>query len=177
MRASKLRVRKPRFEGPIAFIPLNNGDEAIVDADDAEFISQWNWTARVNPKATYAFRNVRVNGRQKMLWMHRVLMGAKDGEVVDHLNGNAIDNRRCNLRLCNQAENMWNRLGRTKNGFPGITERPDGYLASLRLGVFKTPEEAKAAIITASIQLNGDRSPEAALAARMEVVRDARIPA
>lgn len=60
----------------------------------------------------YARRTIRVKengGKHKTLLMHRHIMDAKAGEVVDHINGNKLDNRRSNLRLCTQSENLLNR--------------------------------------------------------------------
>lgn len=40
--------------------------------------------------------------------MHREIAGAPDGKVVDHINGDPLDNRRENLRVCTQQQNLWN---------------------------------------------------------------------
>jgi len=42
--------------------------------------------------------------------MHRLIMNAQPGQMVDHKNRNTLDNRRCNLRLCNHSENQKNRF-------------------------------------------------------------------
>lgn len=59
--------------------------------------------------------------------LHRVITGAQKGEVVDHINGDITDNRRCNLRLCRQSQNGANRrkAGNTSSQYKGVTWRKD----------------------------------------------------
>lgn len=55
-------------------------------------------------------------------YIHRVIMGAPDGTVVDHINGNKLDNRRSNLRICLQSENCLNHKvdARSTTGVTGV---------------------------------------------------------
>jgi hypothetical protein len=95
-------------------IPLNQGKYAIVDDEDFEWLNQWKWT--YNPHGGgYASRTDRSGGKQKTILMHRVILGAKDGEQVDHINRNRLDNRKENLRLCTPADNAKN-AGKRKDG-------------------------------------------------------------
>lgn len=83
---------------------------AIVDAGDHERLNRWRWKAKWNGAGNhlYAVRNTRIDGRNITLRMHREVMGIRPGDprVVDHLNGNALDNRQVNLRIGTQAHNM-----------------------------------------------------------------------
>lgn len=83
---------------------------------------------------------------------HRVVMNAKKGEVVDHINGDTLDNRRSNLRVCSYSQNSKNQKisKRNKTGVVGVCMSKNGkYIAQIRsdgkdmyLGSFKTIEEA-----------------------------------
>jgi len=71
-------------------IPLRCGLFAIVDAADYEWLSRYRWFLC---GAGYAARHA----PGKTILMHREIMQAPAGMVVDHINGNRLDNRRCNL--------------------------------------------------------------------------------
>lgn len=63
------------------------------------------------------------------LYMHRLVARAGDGEHVDHINGDGLDNRRCNLRLCTHADNCANRvspLGPQTSRYKGVYYDPRG---------------------------------------------------
>lgn len=86
-------------------ITLSKGKYALIDDSDFELISQHKWYAVETFKwYALAFQN------KKSISMHRFIMGAKEGQQVDHINGNSLDNRRSNLRFCNNAQNQYNRL-------------------------------------------------------------------
>ena len=91
-------------------IALTQGHIAIVDPADFEWLSQWKWsyTTGSNGKGARAERSFRINGRQKHIFMHRLIMDAPDGMEVDHINGNGLDNQRKNLRLCSRSQNAKN---------------------------------------------------------------------
>ena len=77
------------------------------------------------------FWNVDYNGyvvcRKENLYLHRFILDAEKGKVVDHINGNKLDNRRCNLRICTVRENVINSKISKNNtsGFPGVSFRKD----------------------------------------------------
>lgn len=87
-------------------IPLTQGFVALVDVEDYEWlVALGGWCVDRNKKhLTYALRWL--NG--STVRMHRLILDAPKGVFVDHINGDGLDNRRRNLRLCNYAENGWN---------------------------------------------------------------------
>lgn len=95
-------------------IPLTKGKEAIVDEDDFKKFGLLNWHVN-SGKNLYAATSYRdKNGKQKKLSLHRAIMGSPKGLVVDHINGDTLDNRKSNLRVCTIKENSRNRVKRTQ---------------------------------------------------------------
>jgi hypothetical protein len=88
-------------------IPLTKGAVAIVDEEDYDEVSKYKWYLS---DTGYALRTVYANGTTKHLRMHRVLIDAPSGKVVDHLNRNPLDNRKSNLRICTPSDNAKNRI-------------------------------------------------------------------
>jgi hypothetical protein len=92
-------------------IKLNRNRFAIVDNDDFEYLQWFSWTIDRNHYGYfYASRSVMTDGISKREKMHRVIMKVTDPNIfVDHINGNGLDNRKSNLRLCNRSQNAANK--------------------------------------------------------------------
>ncbi len=86
-------------------IGLTQDKFAIVDAEDYEWLSKYKWHVEKDDCTYYAARSV----SKRNISMHREILSAPDGLVVDHRNHNGLDNRKENLRLCTVAENNRNR--------------------------------------------------------------------
>jgi hypothetical protein len=102
-------------------INLTQGKVAIVDDADYEYLSRLKWHYHHNG---YAVRkSPRNGGPQHVVQMHRIILDAPGGIECDHVNGNGLDNRRCNLRLATTAENQHNQGQRSDNtsGYKGVT--------------------------------------------------------
>jgi hypothetical protein len=93
-------------------VELSRGQWALVDRDDALKVMQYRWYANPNPMGGY-YAMASVAGRT--VYMHRLIMDAPKGRVVDHRNHDTLDNRRENLRLCGQDGNCANRSGANSN--------------------------------------------------------------
>ena len=95
-------------------IPLSKGHVAIVDDEDYEAVNRYKWFANVaGGGRVYAARRLylgggRKNAKRATLYMHRFLMEPADDMDVDHINGNSLDNRRANMRVCTRSENILN---------------------------------------------------------------------
>jgi hypothetical protein len=161
------KVRPIRVEGNIAYVPLTKGYEAVIDAADMPIVGRWNWRATVLRTKVYATRGKSIGGgRSTNSSMHREIAGAEPGELVDHINGNPLDNRRSNLRRVTAAQNGWNRgpdysnraglKGVSKHNFSGLwVARITANKHNHFLGYFKTPEDAHEAYKAAAIALHG----------------------
>jgi HNH endonuclease/AP2 domain len=102
---------------------------ALVDAADFEHLLGFRWNVdyhRGKPDTPRC--RFRKEGRQHSLWLHRYLLGAPDGLLVDHINHNPLDNRRSNLRLATPAENARNRKRTSKHatGYKGVRQASAG---------------------------------------------------
>lgn len=91
-------------ESGIARIPLTQGMVALIDARDEAQVRQFTWIASKSANAFYA--RASMGSAIPGLQMHRFILDAPKGVQVDHLNGNTLDNRRCNIELVDGAENM-----------------------------------------------------------------------
>lgn len=92
----------------IAKIHLDNtGNDVIVDIDDFERVnSLGKWHEN---DSGYAVRRDVIGGKKQTLRLHRLVINCPEGMVVDHLNGNRLDCRKKNLRVCTQKDNANNR--------------------------------------------------------------------
>lgn len=141
-------------------IPLTQGKFALVDNADFEFLNQWKWYCEKD----YAARQIKKNGKNIVLYMHRVILSAKKGQFCDHINGARNDNRRENLRLCLHAENMRNSKIQinNKSGFKGVSynkkaKKWKAYIGrAIYLGFFSCKEDAARAYNEAALKRFGE---------------------
>jgi hypothetical protein len=105
-------------------IYLGEGRFALVDPEDFYWLNSFHWYAEIKSKLIYAARNVILAGEKKIIFsMHREIMNAPDGLLVDHKNCDTLDNRRENLRLATRAQNNCNRRktkSKTSSRFIGV---------------------------------------------------------
>jgi hypothetical protein len=150
----------------IALIPLTRGMVAIVDAADFEKLSRYRWfTLKTKRGPCYAGTNM--SGR--IISMHRFLMNPPKGMWVDHIDGNGLNNRRSNLRICTPRQNACNHSRRKPKSatsqFVGVFQRrqqPDKWYAKVeyagmicRLGPFDSELEAARARDFRAVELHG----------------------
>jgi hypothetical protein len=148
-------------------IDLGNGKSVSVDDEDYEFLSSEKW--RFSPLG-YAVRTVKcADGNHRMEYMHRRILGLTFGDKrrCDHRDEDKLNNCRANLRICTNAQNMWNCGVRktNKTRLKGVTFRKDTgkWIARIwtngicnRLGNFDSAEAASEAYKTAAVALHGE---------------------
>jgi len=140
-----LLYRRLRFGYAFRRIPLTQGCFAIVDPQDYPLLSRYKWRlCRTKGKnVLYAERSICLpSGKYSRILMHRqifenLLLASStknpkprtqnyprylsDSYVIDHINGNGLDNRRANLRLATVAQNAWNSKKRNpRSGYKGV---------------------------------------------------------
>lgn len=141
-------------------IQLTQGKVAVVDDEDYEMLLSLGGRWCISDGYAYSARHGR---------MHRLLLKAPRGVMVDHINGNRLDNRRSNLRLCNNSENQanrktvvgesvfkgvcWQKVGPSK-GFWKASITKDG--DAIYLGSFSTDLEAAVAYNKAAAEMFGE---------------------
>lgn len=149
----------------MAQIELKGGGFSVVDEDDLPRLAGLLWRKlRVGPGIYYAA----AVGKAPTL-LHRFITGAASGLSVDHINGDPLDNRRSNLRVCTHAQNLANRRknANSKNKFKGVgrSRHPNAWYASIGsgrhkgrqyLGYFKSEEEAAAWYDIAAVLTYGE---------------------
>jgi hypothetical protein len=102
----------------------NCGHEILIDDEDFELVSKHTWHVRKTKHTKYARTNIRISkGKQKGLHLHRLITNCPKHLMVDHINRNGLDNRRCNLRICSRSENLMN------------SKKPEGRYTSKYKGV------------------------------------------
>lgn len=107
---------------------------ALVDDEDYDILKGHKWY----PSGRYLVANFydpQATGRQKQMLMHRYIVDAKSGVVLDHINGDGLDNRKVNLRICTQAENSYNRnIGsKSESGFKGVNWHRGRWQAKIKV--------------------------------------------
>lgn len=148
----------PTHESRHRGIPLSRGKVALVDAEDFDRVNTSRWSCQPNGKKEYALRGVRQpDGSYRSELMHRFILNAPPGVLVDHVNGDGLDNRRANLRLCSPSENNANKrvrgTSRSRSGKWVARVKKDGVLHWL--GTFADEAEAAEAYRVARATLFG----------------------
>jgi hypothetical protein len=162
-------------------IPMAKGLSVFLNEEDyerlllCEFADGFIWTGRVcdrawkpliKPHTTYAVNMLTMGKGQRELRMHRLISCARAGQIVDHRDGNGLNNRRENLRLVDAAGNARNRAPTAnREQFKGVAKhkqsgRFEAYIKcggrKRHLGLFSTAEEAAYAYDRAARELFGD---------------------
>ena len=161
-----MRPRPVKIEGDIVRIPLTQGKTALIDVCDLDIVKDYNWYAAKSRNVYYAQRMERRVGR-KAIKLHRALLSPPEGYVVDHINGDGLDNRRCNLRIATQQENHQNQITPKHNtsGVKGVSwhSRDLVWYANIRvsgrliyIGKFRDFEAACAARLEAERRYFGE---------------------
>jgi len=141
-------------------VPLGNDQFAIVDDDDFERVNQYQWRAHKGGNSDehiYAVTRLR---------MHRLILNAPPGMYVDHINGDTLDNRKSNLRLCTTAQNQQNarpRRGSSKYKGVSYNSRKKRWLGAFMangktyyVGCFKSEDECAKAVDEKRKEVCGD---------------------
>lgn len=164
------------------YIPLTRGGVAVVDDEDAALVSQHKWQLWERGPYRYAMTHVRKNGKNTGLSMHRLIMGEPAGQLIDHIDGDGLNNRRStNLRVATRRQNRANSFKRraASSSYKGVYKFGGSWRAQIAavglptnpwyIGSFDTAHDAAQAydavariLFGAHARLNYPRAGEAA---------------
>jgi len=143
-------------------IKTKSGYEILIDDDDYRLVSQYKWHVYKDRNIYYA--TSKSNGAR--IKMHRLILNAQPGEIVDHIDGNGLNNQKSNLRICTVQENIRNMkaiLGKSKYKGVSFKKNMKKWQANigfnykmLFIGYFQTQEQAAAAYDEVARALFGD---------------------
>lgn len=159
MIATKRNSNAYAIIGDTAYIYMRSG-VTMVDADMVETIMPYTWCIE-------GTGYVMSYSSGKAVKLHRLITGAGSKEYVDHIDGNPLNNRKANLRLCIKQQNEFNSKVRSDNssGYKGVCldKRRGGYRAYItknghqkHIGRFETAVEAAEAYNKVAIELFGE---------------------
>jgi hypothetical protein len=163
-RVPRHEVTQP-LDKPYRFIPLTQGLNAIVDVEDFDWLSKWNWHADKKRHTFYAARTVAHGESRTTVQMHRLILGESSRKECDHKNRNGLDNRRNNLRKASPTNNRCNmaRHRDNRSGFKGVKLVNGRFVAAISvagvyryIGCYATPEEAARAYDEAAKKFHGE---------------------
>lgn len=113
-------------------LKLTKGKYALVDDEDFEKLNNYSWHILRN-----GYAMARIKGTNKKILLHRLILNAPNGRMIDHINHNVLDNRKENLRFCSVTENARNSKLCSKNtsGYKGVSWRANRnrWLAEIRI--------------------------------------------
>lgn len=145
----------------MSYIKLTRNKLAQVDAEDIEKVACYKWFLRGPSERGYA-------ASDRAGYMHRFLVKAFQGQYVDHINGDTLDNRKSNLRVCTNQQNSFNAQKwrrKCSSAYKGVYWRKDRNKWSAEihkdgkkffLGNFDTEKAAYNARVEAARRLHGD---------------------
>lgn len=137
----------------------------LVDEEDVHFFLEHDWVfdgRYIKRKENGKRRGKGVRDPSKVFYLHREIMKPSKGMEVDHINGDKLDNRRSNLRICTRHQNNMNTSGscvyRRKDrpyGRKIWMARITHYYQTITVGYYETKEEAMVAVVMKRRELRG----------------------
>src|SRR5476651_1954549 len=111
-------------------ITLSQNQVALVDDEDFPLLSEFRWCYRAerDGKPGYAVRHRKVDGKDRLAYLHREIMNPPAGQEVIFLNHDRLDCRKANLRSVTKEEARRHHRVRSdsKSGVKGVRFNPDG---------------------------------------------------
>jgi hypothetical protein len=138
-------------------------NKVLIDPEDICILEAFKWRVKNTGKHSYVVADL----KRHMILLHRVITNCPDSYDVDHINGNGLDNRKCNLRIATRSQNLANTGAHShnKSGYKGVSfDKSKGkWRAQItkegrcrNLGRFSDPIEAAKRYDEAAKKLHGE---------------------
>ncbi len=159
------------IKNDFALVPLSSGNTSIIDLEDIEQAAKYNWIESKNGRTSYAHNISYPNGKHNLcrdISLHRLILNAINSIMqVDHIDGDGLNNRRSNLRLCEPKNNYCNRKlnANSTTKYKGVRlHKPTGKWMShikhngkqIHLGYFIALDDAAKAYDEKAVELFGE---------------------
>lgn len=154
--------------GDHSWLVLTKGFVALIDPEFAQAVGLWLWNAHSDRRNWYPARSYhqKIGGQRRVLTvkLHQMILPVPYGFLVDHQNGNTLDNRRSNLRVATASENAMNRSKAvaTSSQYRGVTRVRNKWQAIITaggrqtyLGMYSSEAEAAKAYDLAAVRIHG----------------------
>lgn len=154
-------VQVDDIHGSYLLIPLTQGQFAKIDKSDLDLVNRCKWQAakRADGKGFYA--------TSRFGKMHRIILSISDSRIVDHKDGDGLNNRRYNIRAGNQSLNSVNRRTTQSKYLRGVYKDGNCWFSKIKinkknvyLGSFKTEQEAHNAFMNVAKKIHGEWVPQ-----------------
>lgn len=154
------------------FIPSTKGQIIKICECHYDKVKHWKWSAKLHsypgslPVKYIPYRMQRIDGKNVGILMNRFIMDAKPGEMIDHEDGQSMNNACDNLRRCTPTQNTFNQKGpkhNSKSGYKGVYwhKAAEKWCAGVRynnkkyyLGIFDDVKDAARAYNVKALELD-----------------------
>lgn len=145
--------------GEVTKVFDSKGNFTLIDTEDLEKVKPYYFMKMT--KGYFATSPV-IRNYKGMLYLHRLITDCPEGMVVDHINHDKADNRKCNLRICTSQQNSMNKRKSKGYYYRKDTNKWQAEIwykrKKINLGCYSTEEEAKVARELGEIKYFGDYS-------------------
>jgi hypothetical protein len=145
-------------------LSIKNSESIILDDFNYNLLSNKKLNVHNTRNDKYIYFKEKVNSVWRTIYIHRFIMNCPKGMCVDHINGNTMDNRLCNLRICSHGQNMCNRRKRTGTSkYIGVVNKRGKWNAQIThnkktifIGIFENEIDAAKEYNKCAINFHGE---------------------
>ena len=138
-----------------------HGYKVLIDEEDYNRVKSFTWSVKPKEEGAYFFNR----SNNETVYLHKIILGVKNKRIVDHRDGNRLNNTKDNLRICTKSENTRNQKRKSDSHLKGVTWHKDCNkwgaqimvdYKNIFLGLYNSEEEAHKAYCEASKKYHGE---------------------